>query len=112
MRDESGRMIRRSSSYSWQEVEDIGFELERSTFKDRMLAVVERLPVGDDPLDWDHSLFGMVVVRVISKDRPEQPVVLRVPLTVRWRPDQDWVDLVQTDIREAIHNPQARERFA
>ena len=104
------RRIRVQHQHSWEELADVRVELVGSS-------VADKLSAGLNLIDWSSttrtpSLFGYVVVTLVRRDSPSEPLTVRVPLKLRWRPGPAWVSSVQDILREALRDPSGRERFA
>ena len=85
--------------YAWQELADVRVELIGSSLGEKFIAAIS---LFDADSNGESSLFGFVLVTVTRRAAPADPLVVRVPLKLRWRPGQAWVDAVQARLHQAL----------
>ena len=85
--------------YAWQELADVRVELIGSSLGEKLIAAIS---LFDADSNGESSLFGFVLVTVTRRAAPADPLVVRVPLKLRWRPGQAWVDAVQARLHQAL----------
>ena len=85
--------------YAWRELADVRVELIGSSLGEKFIAAIS---LFDADSNGESSLFGFVLVTVTRRAAPADPLVVRVPLKLRWRPGQAWVDAVQARLHQAL----------
>ena len=88
-----------NAGYAWQELADVRVELIGSSLGEKLIAAIS---LFDADSNGESSLFGFVLVTVTRRAAPADPLVVRVPLKLRWRPGQAWVDAVQARLHQAL----------
>jgi len=78
---------------------DVRVELIGSSLREKFIAAIS---LFDADSNGESSLFGFVLVTVTRRAAPADPLVVRVPLKLRWRPGQAWVDAVQARLHQAL----------
>ena len=92
----------------WDELNDVDAELRKAGAKDLLGVALNLIPSDSDaveanPRGYLRLVFFLTDGTVLHTD---------IPRSLRWRPDQAWVDEFLAGARQAIAHPEARAGFA